>query len=144
MTIQQLPDWAKPGAAVIVYGTPGAGSTTEATAATIVRVEGATAYVGSPAWAQGYERTFIPRRNQWQSASAAQLEEKGGNNTGFNSARLCCPADSDTGRALLRKATFKKTVVTAAAAADAFSRRPSRQSAEALQNILNDYLEVAP
>ena len=141
MTQQNLPDWCKPGTPVVIHGTAG---TTHPTLATIARVEGQTAYVVSPDWAKGYERTFIPRRNMWASASASQLEEKGGNNPSFNSARLCCPADSDLGRDLLRKAKFKKTVVNAAAAAEAFSRRPSRQSAEALRAILTEYMEVAP
>ena len=143
MTSPTLPEWAKPGARVIVHSTPGSGVSGEVTEAVIVRTDASTAWVASPAWAKGYERTFIPRRNSWQSASAAQLEEKGGVNHGFNSSRLLCPADSELGLTLIRKSKWKNSLKAAQAAAEAFSRRPTKQSAEALQAVLAEYVEVA-
>jgi len=147
MTVRNLPEWAKPGTRVIIHATPGGGNSGEVTEATIVRTDETTAWVASPTWAKGHERTFIPRRNSWQptaAASTAQLEEKGGVNHGFNSSRLLCPADSDLGRSLLQKARWKKSLVAAQGAAEAFSRRPTKQSAAALQAVLTEYLEVVP
>lgn len=141
MTTQDLPEWAVPGTPVLIHT---GGTSTSVTRATITRVSGQSAWVSSPAWAKGYERRFVPRRNAWQSASVAQMEEHGGRNSGFNSAKLLCPEDSDHGRALLAKLAFHTTSANTIAAAQAFSRRPSRQAAEQLRAALTEYMEVVP
>lgn len=141
MTSQTLPEWAVPGTPVLIHS---AGTSTSVTRGTIIRVSEQSAWVSSPTWAKGYERRFVPRRNSWQSASVAQLEEHGGRNGGFNSAKLLCPEDSDHGRALLAKLAFHTTSANALAAAQAFTRRPSRQAGEQLLASLSEYMEVAP
>lgn len=141
MTSQTIPDWCQPGTPVLIHSR---GTSTSVTRATIARVEGQTAVVTSPTWARGHERRFIPRRNQHAAASVAQLEEKSGANNGFGAAPLCCPEESDIGRALLAKLKFHTTSANTLAAAEAFARRPSRQAAEQLSIALNEYMEVVP
>lgn len=139
MTAKSLPEWAVPGAAVVIHG-GNAGAPT--TLGTIARVEGQVAYVTSPAWAQGYERGFIPRRTQWQAASVTNLEEYGGKPGGYRSGRLCAAADSDAGRAVLRKQAAVTATRAATDAAHDFQRHPGRTTAGALLDALTEYMEA--
>jgi hypothetical protein len=140
MTSKTMPEWAKPGTAVLITTRDSA----RATPAKVSRVTDSSVFVTSDAWSAGYERRFVPVRSQWNSASVSALEEYGRGANGFAAAARCVPAEGDEGKKILRKSLIRERQDLATKAAKQFANYPTKENAEIARQLISDWAQVTP